>query len=314
MSTISEGRGIVMVEGHGDCECTFMIPPGTPTPGDVFTTDSIYLLTNDYQLPFMSLGAPYLGNFQIGQTFAEAWLRATNSGTGAPIGAIAVYASSTDLDYASPQAAQHEMVELLTSDMFNSIGGLFYNGSCHAIDLYGERGEKTFQSYHIFGDVSLQVRTDTPAPMTVECADEILTGAITFEVVVPDVENALCALSRSGDLMGCAYTDQTGVATIPLDQPVDGAGPLDLVVTAFNTGTYMTQVSVVEITCGDIDGSGAGPDIADLVYLVDYMFNGGPEPPAMTAANVDGEDGLDIADLVYLVDFMFNAGPEPSCP
>ncbi len=30
--------------------------------------------------------------------------------------------------------------------------------------------------------------------------------------------------------------------------------------------------------CADIDGNGVGPDIADLVYLVDYMFQGGPAP------------------------------------
>ncbi|MCK4605673.1 MAG: hypothetical protein KAU35_00110, partial [candidate division Zixibacteria bacterium] len=31
---------------------------------------------------------------------------------------------------------------------------------------------------------------------------------------------------------------------------------------------------------GDVDHSGVLPiDIADLVYLVDYMFNAGPEPP-----------------------------------
>ena len=55
-------------------------------------------------------------------------------------------------------------------------------------------------------------------------------------------------------------------------------------------------------------------DIADLVYLVDYMFLGGPEPPVMAAADVDGSGGIiDIADLVYLVDFMFTDGPDPVC-
>ena len=28
----------------------------------------------------------------------------------------------------------------------------------------------------------------------------------------------------------------------------------------------------------DIDGNATGPDIADLVYLVNYMFNLGPAP------------------------------------
>ncbi|MCK4625156.1 MAG: VCBS repeat-containing protein [Phycisphaerae bacterium] len=82
----------------------------------------------------------------------------------------------------------------------------------------------------------------------------------------------------------------------------------------FSNQTYSFYVGFI---CGDIDGSGTLPiDIADLVYLVDFMFNSGPEPPIMDAADVDGSGVLpiDIADLVYLVDYMFNEGPEPTCP
>ena len=169
-------------------------------------------------------------------TYPEAWLRVRNA-SGDPIGAIAVYASSVDLDYASTHAAQYEMVDLLVSDQMRTIGGLMYNGACYAIDLYSDRGEKTFESYHIFGDVSLQVRTDTPEAMTVSHASVIDSGATTFEVTVTGVEDALCALSRNAELLGYAYSNATGYALIQLDQPITGAIPLDLVVTAFNIHT-----------------------------------------------------------------------------
>ncbi|MCK4606168.1 MAG: right-handed parallel beta-helix repeat-containing protein, partial [candidate division Zixibacteria bacterium] len=69
---------------------------------------------------------------------------------------------------------------------------------------------------------------------------------------------------------------------------------------------------------GDIDHSEVLPiDIADLVYLVDYMFNEGPAPVCWGEGDVDGSgvEPIDIADLVYLVDYMFNSGPEPPpCP
>ena len=68
---------------------------------------------------------------------------------------------------------------------------------------------------------------------------------------------------------------------------------------------------------GDINHSGEGPDIADLVYLVSFMFSGGPPPPVMAEANVDGSgvENPDIADLVYLVAYMFSGGPAPvPCP
>lgn len=75
------------------------------------------------------------------------------------------------------------------------------------------------------------------------------------------------------------------------------------------------QINGAFIICkaGDVDGSGAGPYIDDLVYMVDYMFNGGPPPPNPASADVDGSGALDIADLVYIVDYMFNLGPAPLC-
>jgi len=58
---------------------------------------------------------------------------------------------------------------------------------------------------------------------------------------------------------------------------------------------------------GDSDGSGSGPDIADLVFTIAYMFSGGPPPECLEAADInhDGTHG-DIADLVALVAFMFS--------
>ncbi|MEA3297517.1 MAG: lectin like domain-containing protein [candidate division Zixibacteria bacterium] len=67
--------------------------------------------------------------------------------------------------------------------------------------------------------------------------------------------------------------------------------------------------------CGDIDGNGSEPDIVDLIYLVNYMFQSGPLPPVMEATDVDGSgSGPDIADLIYLVNYMFQEGPAPNCP
>ena len=54
-------------------------------------------------------------------------------------------------------------------------------------------------------------------------------------------------------------------------------------------------------------------DISDLVYLVDFMFTGGPAPACHEEADVNGDGGetIDIGDLVYLVAYMFTQGPEP---
>ena len=60
-------------------------------------------------------------------------------------------------------------------------------------------------------------------------------------------------------------------------------------------------------------GHDGGVDIADMVWLVDYMFYNAPPPVCMAEADVDGDGSelVDISDLVYLVDWMFTGGPPP---
>ncbi|MFH1686668.1 MAG: hypothetical protein ABIE70_04005 [bacterium] len=74
----------------------------------------------------------------------------------------------------------------------------------------------------------------------------------------------------------------------------------------------MTQTVGCCVMMGDIVPSG-DINIEDLVYLVNYMFNQGPVPDCLDAADIDGNgEGPNIADLVYLVNYMFNQGPDPA--
>ncbi|MCK4460506.1 MAG: hypothetical protein KAW46_01820, partial [candidate division Zixibacteria bacterium] len=62
---------------------------------------------------------------------------------------------------------------------------------------------------------------------------------------------------------------------------------------------YNGSLTVVPTLVGDIDDSGSLPmDIADLVYLVDWMFAGGSPPICPQSADCDGDSTVDIADLV----------------
>lgn len=75
-----------------------------------------------------------------------------------------------------------------------------------------------------------------------------------------------------------------------------------------------SKAEPAQFLCGDIDGDGSGPNVADLTYLVDYLFRGGPPPPVAEAANVDGSNGINVSDLTYFVDYLFRGGAELACP
>ena len=62
--------------------------------------------------------------------------------------------------------------------------------------------------------------------------------------------------------------------------------------------------------CGDADASG-GVDIDDVVYLINYIFSGGPEPIPYESGDADCSTGVDIDDVVYLINYIFSGGNAP---
>jgi hypothetical protein len=67
--------------------------------------------------------------------------------------------------------------------------------------------------------------------------------------------------------------------------------------------------------CGDADAS-AAVDIDDAVYLIAYIFTGGPAPVPPESGDADCSGGIDIDDVVYVISYIFTGGPAPcaACP
>jgi PKD repeat protein len=61
---------------------------------------------------------------------------------------------------------------------------------------------------------------------------------------------------------------------------------------------------------GDLDGN-QSINAADITYLVDYLFYGGPPPSPLEAGDVDCLGSINVADLTYLIDYLFYSGPPP---
>lgn len=54
--------------------------------------------------------------------------------------------------------------------------------------------------------------------------------------------------------------------------------------------------------------------IDDVIYLLDYLFGGGPTPPICDAADVNDDGMVGVGDPIYLLSYLFSDGPRPLWP
>jgi hypothetical protein len=82
--------------------------------------------------------------------------------------------------------------------------------------------------------------------------------------------------------------------------------------TSTNFKLYAGFVYPTVVKCGDANADGS-LTVSDVVYLVNYLFKGGPvaKPYEAGEANCDGK--VTVSDVVYLVNYLFKGGPVPIC-
>jgi hypothetical protein len=61
---------------------------------------------------------------------------------------------------------------------------------------------------------------------------------------------------------------------------------------------------------GDVSGDGQ-INVSDVVFLINYLFIGGPAPQPLSAGDVNGDCVVNTTDVVYLINYLFIGGPAP---
>jgi hypothetical protein len=76
-----------------------------------------------------------------------------------------------------------------------------------------------------------------------------------------------------------------------------------------NTSTSIPSVFSTFLA-GDANGSGT-VNIADVVFLINMIFGGGPSPDPLFLGDVDRTCTVNIGDVTYLISHIFSNGPAP---
>jgi hypothetical protein len=72
------------------------------------------------------------------------------------------------------------------------------------------------------------------------------------------------------------------------------------------------MATVQTYMCGDANAD-ESIDIADAVYLLNYLYKTGSAPDPLEAGDANNDGSVDVADAVYLLNYLYKEGPAPGC-
>ncbi|MFH1893618.1 MAG: lectin like domain-containing protein [Candidatus Zixiibacteriota bacterium] len=105
----------------------------------------------------------------------------------------------------------------------------------------------------------------------------------------------------------------TPTSTMKIRFTANDATPASIVEAGIDGFTVFSLQCEGPFVCGDADGSSA-VDIDDAVFLIEYIFAGGPTPEPLESGDTDCSGAIDIDDVVYLIAYIFAGGPSPCDP
>ena len=158
----------------------------------------------------------------------------------------------------------------------------------------------------VFGD---SIRIVSPDTME----QEVLIGLIpVHDPPIPPTQGLFTTLCFTlNDVTGIVQIDSTFI------NPVNS-----LLFTTTEPQGYRPQYVFGEFPVlpywpGDVTFDGELRDVADIVYLINYIYKNGPAPPHPISADVNAPGGIpdgiiDIDDVIYLINYLYKFGPDPN--
>jgi hypothetical protein len=114
---------------------------------------------------------------------------------------------------------------------------------------------------------------------------------------------------------GTAATNVVVVSAIKITArtPVHAAGSVNVTVTNTNASTATLTSGYLYAMLFDANGDGV-VDPADIFYLINYLFLGGPAPhgaAGLLSGDANGDGVIDPSDVFYLINYLFLGGSQP---
>ena len=149
-----------------------------------------------------------------------------------------------------------------------------------------------------------------PAKIKPGAVSEMKAAAVTLLQRVPFTNSRQGYMMVADVLDGFGGESESHNYRIPVNsggQPSAGG-----ISESDNYAVNAGYVHASHVNRGDANGDGI-VNVGDIVYLVSYLYKGGPEPTPAEAGDVNLDGIINVGDIVYLVSYLYKGGPPPAC-
>ena len=276
---VNAGVGVINYAGDGDVNMWYQ-------PN--FTNTQVNALTNGSKLPFIISVACLTGSFHTTTCFGDAWLRKSGGGS------VDALMSTVEQDWNQPMIGQDYMADILVGGYNYALGtatyhpdhgkthfgSITFNGKALMLAEDATSLASEMQCWMIFGDPSLQVRTDTPKNITLSDST-VTTSSFTTNVKVNGTvfANALVSIWDGKSQPFSGLTDASGNVTIT--HTLASGTAVTLTVTGFNLYPKIINTTIANLnaipTCDIFSNSVSvfpNPASKRITLSIDNSFNG----------------------------------------
>jgi len=326
---INDGAGFVFFNGHGNTtvwathphESYEWIPPGS------YRNYHIDALSNGSELPIVISDACYHCTYDVASN-CFGWTFVTN-----PDGGAIGYLGGTDIDVSyGGTAIVTKGIERLCIIMSTNykegdatFGQLWGHGvSDYISPVMDEIDYITLEEFQPFGDPSLLIAGDSQKPAKPATPEGEIDGKVeqeyTYTSTTTDPDgDSLYYLYYWGDE---TYSEWAGPYasgdTAEASHTWTDSGSYEIKVIAkdengiFSEWSDPLPVNIRVLFYGDANGDEV-IDLGDVLYIVSYLYKGGPTPVPYEAGDCNCDGYLDLEDVLNLVSYLYKGGPAPGC-
>ena len=147
----------------------------------------------------------------------------------------------------------------------------------------------------------LMTGVDGPSTATLDSCEDLFT-LVTFDVYDLQPNDTQCVVK-------ILTTSKADPGAAALKANVDNANAF---IDAHDEIKCVTGGGPCDCSPGDANGDGS-VNVGDAVYLISYIFKGGPAPTPYPTCSGDanGDCACNVGDAVYIISYVFKGGPPP---